>query len=589
MFVRCRRGAGVVLLLKRRRFFASATSFSSSSNSANNVSSTIPIPPVIIERPPFPIRVLLVSSSVGLATPLFAIAGVARTWSYWMPKSQVGNVFKYLIAAVIGGGSTTLIYNHVGPFVRDHSEFLLPFSLSNAAAAAFWYATLETIFGIEFMAGTMTATMSAAMPSFIARAITAVVAPVAASTSILPIGGLVVGALTALTSPLLWPAAFKLCWSEELQSLILSDNALWITDAYTWIAVPVGLPIGLLAGLSMHTALKPVIYGLTGVSWTKRSLPVLAILLAASTAYYTICKTDPEELRYELRRDPLTGREVSVSYRTQTTLSDGGAAAKRGELQRSVASVVHKIRQPFSALFNEIEASRSPPINLELKQLDEKDWTSKNSYKNRSLLYSLIDLLLRLKHLDMAFDQHSLQGANVEDKTSTADLASKRTQLEHDKAEIIALASSKYKIKDLAKLLQHCELGILLARKCAAPSTAADAEQHLLLRNIKQQMTLHILEDEKSYKSDDDDEAFTNKPERLFAIQFLGENFHLLDKELKAKINYEHKASVADEKKLIEKFTRDTYFYDLGKWLRSPLVLTSALATGLLASYFGSR
>ena len=40
-----------------------------------------------------------------------------------------------------------------GPFLRDHSDLVLPFALANATSAAFWYAVLETKLGLDGMAG----------------------------------------------------------------------------------------------------------------------------------------------------------------------------------------------------------------------------------------------------------------------------------------------------------------------------------------------------------------------------------------------------------------------------------------------------
>jgi hypothetical protein len=47
--------------------------------------------------PPFLIRVGIISSSVGLATPLFATVGVARLWYNYLPKTANGQILKLVL------------------------------------------------------------------------------------------------------------------------------------------------------------------------------------------------------------------------------------------------------------------------------------------------------------------------------------------------------------------------------------------------------------------------------------------------------------------------------------------------------------
>jgi len=87
-------------------------------------------------------RSLLVTSSVGLATPLFTVGGIVRLW-YHLPAGAS----KYFIALVLGGGVTTLVFIHVIPFHLDHAEVILPFALANALTAGGLYALLEKAVG----------------------------------------------------------------------------------------------------------------------------------------------------------------------------------------------------------------------------------------------------------------------------------------------------------------------------------------------------------------------------------------------------------------------------------------------------------
>jgi hypothetical protein len=53
---------------------------------------------------------------------------------------------------------TKLIYSYIGPFLWNNAEFVLPFALSNGAAAAFWCTAVESYFGVGILAGTLTRT-----------------------------------------------------------------------------------------------------------------------------------------------------------------------------------------------------------------------------------------------------------------------------------------------------------------------------------------------------------------------------------------------------------------------------------------------
>ena len=49
----------------------------------------------------------------------------------------------------------------------------------------------------------------------------------------LPAGGAVIGALAAVTAPLLWPLATQLCWAPDMRSFLLGGGDLtWLMDVY---------------------------------------------------------------------------------------------------------------------------------------------------------------------------------------------------------------------------------------------------------------------------------------------------------------------------------------------------------------------
>ncbi len=182
---------------------------------------------------------------------------------------------KYGLAIAVGGGFTTLIVNYLGSFLAHNSDFVLPFAAANMLASSFWYTMGELIYG------------SAAMTQRIGTEVIEKKLPFNWTKSLLsrfsslgvPIAGPVIGALTALTVPFLWPVLFRKLWNQDVQDLILNDNYTWISTFYEWIFFPIGLPVGLFSGLVMHMSLKKAIVGVPGTPWTRTTLPVLAAVL----------------------------------------------------------------------------------------------------------------------------------------------------------------------------------------------------------------------------------------------------------------------------------------------------------------------
>jgi len=159
--------------------------------------------------PPLPVRAAIVGSSVGLGTPLFAMGGVGFVWFNYLPKTAAGQVVKYIVGLVIGGGAIELTWNYIGPFLRDHSELVLPFALSNGISSAFWYTVAELTLGLDtLMLTASAATLEGAAATASAAGLAHTVVTSFKSGKLLsrlPVAGAVVGTLTALTSPLIWP------------------------------------------------------------------------------------------------------------------------------------------------------------------------------------------------------------------------------------------------------------------------------------------------------------------------------------------------------------------------------------------------
>ena len=253
-------------------------------------------PPPISHVPPLAVRVGLVATSVGLGTPFFAVGGIVRMWYSYLPRTPTGLMVKWGLSVVGGGSILNLTYSYVIPFLQHHSDFVLPFALSNAIASGIWYLFGEYTFGLPFMSGVVSiealkATMAGKIILGILRMmgqnLTATTGAGILFQTSLPVGGIFVGGLTALTAPFLWPMAFSLCWDKNMHDLLVGENSLWLVELYEFIAVPVGLPTGIFAGVGLHLFLRSFVNGQPGQPWTMRSLPMLAAISGVNVVYFT--------------------------------------------------------------------------------------------------------------------------------------------------------------------------------------------------------------------------------------------------------------------------------------------------------------
>ena len=267
------------------------------------------VPANIQSKPPFPLRALIIGSTVGLATPFLAIGGAVQIWLRVLPKSILGRVIKYSTGLVIGGGSVTLLMNHLIPMARDNAEIILPFAISNSIASMFWYGVGETYFGLEVMTGTLATSSLTYLPKYAVDALE-ILGPR------LPIAGAVIGALTAITAPILWSTSFRLFWDENLRVLLLADDLNWPLDLYANIVLPVGIPIGILAGSTLHIILKPLIVGVPSLPWHYTSLPFFLVVATLALVYVNSSMSAVENLFWVRRLDALTGK--TYSYNTTT-------------------------------------------------------------------------------------------------------------------------------------------------------------------------------------------------------------------------------------------------------------------------------
>lgn len=264
----------------------------------------------VISRPPFAVRVALVGVATGLLTPLFATVGVALAWHRLMPRGP----FRAVTSALIGGGALTLCYKYVWPFLSEHAELVAPFALANGVASALWYGLIDAALGVEALGGAFSiaalfnAAAAAGRREARQRARLAEVGGFAAAVmrAPLPLGGVAVGVATATSAPLLWPLAIGLLWPPQLIHALLGgvEGSSALLDAYSYVFLPVALPVCLAAGVSMHLLLAPLVVGVPGVAWTRTALPGLLGLCALSASYMQACSTPLGSLLWELRFAP---------------------------------------------------------------------------------------------------------------------------------------------------------------------------------------------------------------------------------------------------------------------------------------------
>ena len=229
-------------------------------------------------------RTALVGASVGLLTPLYVAAGVGWIWQTYKPSTFVGQAAKFAIGGVFLGAAYvngwTLVTQHLFPFLCNHAEIVLPFALANAAIASAWYAIGESIFGLQRMSG------HTAIFSSFQRFIPGTAA---LGQTGLPLGGPLVGTLTALTCFPLWEPLSQRLWPQEL--LNACDSSV-LANVYLNF-LPVGLGTGALVGLGLHFALAPIFTGrIVNVGGVPVALSLLLVVLALSLCYFYFCRFD---------------------------------------------------------------------------------------------------------------------------------------------------------------------------------------------------------------------------------------------------------------------------------------------------------
>ncbi len=241
-------------------------------------------------------RTSLVGASVGLLTPLYVAAGIGWIWQTYKPASVVGKAAKFAVGGLFLGGAYfsgwTFFTQHLLPFTFNHAEIVLPFALANAAVASLWYVVGESVFGLQRMSGN-TAIFSPFHKLFPGSAASAAQAG-------LPLGGPLVGLLTALTCFPLWQPLSQRVWPQEL--LNACDTSV-LANAYLSF-LPVGLGTGALVGLGLHFALSPVFTGrIPNFGGVPVAPLLLFVVLALTLGYFYFCRFDYEAWEQRMHAD----------------------------------------------------------------------------------------------------------------------------------------------------------------------------------------------------------------------------------------------------------------------------------------------
>ena len=433
------------------------------SNETNVVTSTRVVTSnetnVVEYLPPLIVRIGIVSSAVGLATPVFATAGILRLWYAYLPRTFMGSNLKILFTIFGGGGIINVLYNYLIPFFRDHSDLIMPFALANAVASGAWLVIGELTFGLPFMVGVASLdVLSKTFPAFIMAFF---VSPAGKSLMAggLPIGGVAIGGLTALTAPFLWPIAFSICWDDDYKALILDGNSLWPLDFYQTYLLPIGIPVGVISGLSMHLLLKDAIIGRPNVPWTKGSLPVLSALVGMSFSYFYLLRPSRGALQWESRMDHITGEMVSFNPTTRSINRDI-KLSQTASMQRSFAIGVHSLTSPMKLLSSESKA----PTRSTYSPIDGT--MSIGNISDRQDVFSIVDVLVRMQYLQ-----------NLESGTAKSEIK-----------KLKEIAASTFGVSDLENFKEAVELKIISDRR--KQQNTSPSNSTTLSRNLEEYLSV---------------------------------------------------------------------------------------------------
>jgi hypothetical protein len=169
----------------------------------------------------------------------------------------------------------------------------------------------------------------------------------------------------------------------------LNKSSLAPFDLYTYIMFPIGIPVGLLTGLTTHSLLESLVVGKPGVPWTHHSLPVLAGIVFAAAFYFGTCYHAIDEFLWLKRTNPVTGLDESFNAKSQLTSSDQ-TKFEHATLRRATMRILQALYNP-KELFGDLVPTQ--PVTFDGKSVKAEQITE------YAALVSAMDLLLRYKHL----------------------------------------------------------------------------------------------------------------------------------------------------------------------------------------------
>lgn len=458
----------------------------------------------IVTRPPLAVRASLVGSAVALGTPLFAASGVAVFWVRGV--QSLGPGMRMLVYTVVGGGLGTLMLSHVRPLLMYHSEVVLPFAVANGVSAAAWFLVLEATVGLEAMSGEIALAKALARTPGLLNTL-----PQAVAKWAVPLGGPLIGVLTAGTAGFLWAPLAEVLWPDDLKRALSGgaqvDGSLdlgWLLDAHFELLTFVSLPVGLLAGYGVHGLLAPVVLGqLPGPPrpWTATALPVLGLLTAASSWYFTRCgHYDSRQLFWEQRMEPTTGQPVAYNPRSGDRAPTKQVVAVR-EASKMVQGLARFLREPWWAFYLGLWATDARDQEKSLADkalvkfpLDDRKLPL-HKLGDHEQLHLMIDMLVRLKGLQLgkygngAVPTDAADVASVEERQLADEfgLALDGTDVagEDDASDRAVRFAARIKQRfgvDLLRLLDHAEMTIRVessARGARAAGVDAPAQRKL--------------------------------------------------------------------------------------------------------------
>jgi len=309
----------------------------------------------------------------------------------------------------------------------------------------------------------------------------------------LPWLGAGLGAITATTAPLIWPYIFPLCFAEDFFDAAFPPNEGqysfkqrfgWLQRAYYELLIPVGMPISILAGTALQAVLVPLS---TGGLTQPQGWFVCGALGATFVSYHLLCRGNTDDYWFVRRMDK-NGLARSVNLKTKIILHDGGTKGDEAIIKREVFDWLLALRQSFD-LFHDffrrkndgggalilggevMHRLKNDSGGFKTTEPTTADALTLSLANSRSVLYPLIDALVRYKHLQSG-------GGADKDKLHLLEANLRKT----------------YQIDNVEGLIIDCEDVLIggkssdaAARRIASHSHPATA---LLIKN------LHILQQE---------------------------------------------------------------------------------------------